>query len=279
MRKAYSQHPPVALTIAGTDSSGGAGIAADLKTFAALGVHGACAVAAVTAQNTLQVTETYPLLPELVRAQIDAVVGDLGCQALKTGMLATAENVEAVYKAVKDHHLQHLVVDPVMVATSGALLLAPEAKAAYREMLLPVATVITPNLAEAQALVEGPVRTADEMVAAARELCARGCQAVLITAGHLDGEAVDVLYEKRTDKAHFLSSHRLPTRNTHGSGCVFSAAIAAYLARGETLLGAATLAKEFITQAIGAALEIGAGPGPVNPMFSLTPLTQGESKS
>lgn len=278
MRKPYSQQPPVALTVAGTDSGGGAGIAADLKTFAALGVHGTSAVAAVTAQNTLQVTETYPLAPTLVRAQIEAVVSDLGCDALKTGMLATAGNVEAVYKAVRDLRLQHLVVDPVMVATSGALLLDPEAKAAYRDMLLPVASVITPNVPEAEALVEGTIRTVDDMVAAARELCAHGCQAALITAGHLAGEAVDVLYEKRSDKAHFLSAHRLPTTNTHGSGCVFSAAIAAYLARGESLLGAATKAKEFITAAIGAALEIGAGPGPVNPLFCLTQLKSGENK-
>lgn len=267
MLRAFSKQPPVALTIAGTDSSGGAGIAADLKTFAVLGVHGACAVAALTAQNTTGVTDTLVVEPEFLVAQIEAVVTDLGCQAVKTGMLATAENVEAVYHAVQKHRLQNLVVDPVMVASSGAILLAPEGKAAYREMLIPVATVITPNLPEAEALLERSIANADEMVQAARDLCELGCKAVLITGGHLAGEAMDVLYERRAGRAHFLSQPRQDTENTHGSGCVFSAALAAFLASGQNLLGAATRAKDFITRAINQALELGQGPGPVNPMF------------
>jgi hydroxymethylpyrimidine kinase/phosphomethylpyrimidine kinase len=269
------QRPPVVLTVAGTDSGGGAGVAADLKTFAVLGVHGACAVAAVTAQNSVEVAEVFPLPPELVAAQIRAVVTDLGCAALKTGMLATAANVEAVYQAVQEYHLPHLVVDPVMVATSGALLLEPEAQAAYRELLLPVAEVITPNLPEAEALLGRRIAGAEEMAQAARDLCAFGCRAALITGGHLEGEALDVLYEARADRAHFLSQPRLDTRNTHGSGCVFSAALAAYLARGESLLGAATGAKAFVTRALVAALELGAGPGAVNPLFNLS---QGETE-
>ena len=273
MNKAFSQRPPVALTIAGSDSGGGAGIAADLKTFAALGVYGTCAITAVTAQNTLAVTASFPLAPELVAAQIDAVVGDFGCAALKTGMLATAEIVEVVYKAMRRHRLVNLVVDPVMVSTSGALLLAPEGKAAYREMLLPVATVITPNVPEAEALLERSIRTPDEMAQAARDLCELGCKAAIITGGHREGPALDVLFERRGAHAHFLSQPRLPVETTHGSGCVFSAALAAYLACGEPVFRAANRAKEFVTHALASGLDLGAGPGPVNPMFNLA---QGE---
>jgi hydroxymethylpyrimidine kinase/phosphomethylpyrimidine kinase len=206
----------------------------------------------------------------LVAAQIAAVVSDLGCDALKTGMLATAANVEAVCRAVREHHLPHLVVDPVMLATTGARLLEPAAQRAYRERLLPVAEVITPNLPEAEALLGRPIGTVEEMAAAARELCEGGCAAALITGGHLPGEAVDVLYERAAGHAEYLRGPRLDTPHTHGSGCVFSAALAAYLARGESLLGAARGAKEFVTRAIAGALELGAGAGAVNPLFQLS---------
>jgi len=274
MRKPHTKRPPTVLTIAGVDSGGGAGIAADLKTFAALGVHGACAVTAVTAQNTVAVEEIYPLPPEAVTAQIAAVMSDLGCQAAKTGMLATEAVIEAVYLAVIQHRLKNLVVDPVMVASSGGILLEPQAKEAYRKTLIPVARVVTPNVPEAEALLERRLRRVEDLGPAARDLAHQWDvhpEAVVITGGHLleKGEAVDVVYERRSDRVHYLLGSALDTRATHGSGCVFSAALAAYLARGDTLLAAVSAAKEFTTQAIRGGLEIGRGHGPVNPLWSL----------
>ncbi len=274
MRKPYTKRPPTVLTIAGMDSGGGAGVAADLKTFAALGVHGACAITAVTAQSTVAVEAVYPLPPEAVKAQIGAVVSDLGCQAAKTGMLATEAIMEAVYLAVTEHRLKNLVVDPVMVATSGGILLEPGAKEAYRKTLIPVARVVTPNVPEAEALLERRLRRLEDLGPAARELAHQWDvhpEAVVITGGHLieKGEATDVLYERRSDRVHYLLGPALDTRTTHGSGCVFSAALAAYLAQGKTLFAAVTAAKEFATQAIRGGLALGRGCGPVNPMWNL----------
>ncbi len=271
MTKSYTQRPPVVMTVAGIDSSGGAGVAADLKTFAALGVHGTCAVTAITAQNTVGVQCTYPLPPDLVEAQIAANVSDLGCQALKTGMLATRDLIEAVYRSVQEHRLKNLVIDPVMVATSGALLLEPGAKDMYRDALIPIARVITPNVPEAEALLEQRIKSVEEMAEAARALAELGCRAVVITGGHLlkEGQATDVVYVRRSGRGRFLVDAAVEATSTHGSGCVHAAALAAYLAQGESVLSAARRAKEFTLQAIRHGLDLGAGAGPVNPLFNL----------
>ena len=259
---------PIALTIAGSDSGGGAGIQADLKTFAALGAHGASAITAITAQNTVDVTDVFELPPRLVRAQIDAVVSDLGVDAAKTGMLSSAEIIEAVAAAVEAHAITKLVVDPVMVAKGGARLLRDDAVGALRSRLLPLAAVLTPNIPEAEVLLGHPVRSLDERREAARELLALGPRAVVVKGGHAEGAAVDVYWDG--SELVELIANRIETANTHGSGCVFSAAIAARLAAGRLAVDAVRDAKQFITNAIEFSLELGHGHGPVNPMFGGT---------
>ena len=256
---------PVALTIAGSDSGGGAGIQADLKTFAALGVHGCSVITALTAQNTLTVTAIHDVPPEFVRAQFDAVVPDLKPAAAKTGMLSNPRIIETVARALEDFGIERLVVDPVMVAKGGAKLLQDEAVAALRARLLPLAAVITPNLPEAEVLLGRQLRTLDERRQAARDLLALGPRAVVVKGGHAEGPAVDVLFDGR--EMVELEAERRRTGNTHGSGCKFSAAIAAGLARDLPLRRAVEEAKRFITGAIGAAIEVGQGHGPVNPMW------------
>ena len=260
---------PVALTIAGSDSGGGAGIQADLKTFAALGVHGTSAITAITAQNTVDVTDILELPPHLIRAQIDTVLSDLEVAAAKTGMLSSAEIITAVADAITDHRIERLVVDPVMVAKGGAKLLRDEAVAALRSRLLPIALVITPNLPEAEVLLGRRIESLESRRAAARELRALGPRVVIVKGGHAEGDAVDVYFDG--DQMTELSSPRIESANTHGSGCAFSAAIAAGLAKGLTPLEATRQAKEFITRAIEFGLEIGHGHGPVNPMFGTQP--------
>jgi hydroxymethylpyrimidine/phosphomethylpyrimidine kinase len=258
---------PVALTIAGSDSGGGAGIQADLKTFAALGVHGTTAVTAVTAQNTVTVTDILELPVTMIRAQIDAVVTDLGVQAAKTGMLSSAEIIEAVAAAIAAHRIGNLVVDPVMVAKGGSRLLRENAVDALRSWLLPLAAVLTPNLPEVEVLLRRRVATLGERRQAARDLLALGPRAVVVKGGHADGDAVDIYWDGNTWEE--LPAARNATTNTHGSGCVFSAAIAAGLATGLEPLPAVRRAKEFITGAIEFSLELGHGHGPVNPMYRL----------
>jgi hydroxymethylpyrimidine kinase/phosphomethylpyrimidine kinase len=256
---------PVALTIAGSDSGGGAGIQADLKTFAALGVHGTSAVTAITAQNTTGVSDILELPVDLVRKQIAAVVDDIGVQAAKTGMLSSVAIITAVAESVREHGLSLLVVDPVMVAKGGAKLLRDDAIDAMRELLIPLAAVVTPNLPEAEALLGRRIASIEERQQAARELVAMGARAAIVKGGHV-ADATDVYF----DGSHLveLRADRIDTVNTHGSGCVFSAAIAAWLARGADPLQAAREAKSFITEAIANSLEIGRGQGPVNPMFA-----------
>jgi len=257
---------PVALTIAGSDSGGGAGIQADLKTFAALGVHGTSAITAITAQNTVTVTRILELPVEMIRAQIDAVVEDLAPAAAKTGMLSSPEIIECVAEALRDHRLTQLVVDPVMVAKGGAKLLHDDAVEALRRRLLPLAAVVTPNLPEAEVLLGRRIATLDEQGRAARDLLKLGARAVVVKGGHSSGaESVDVFADGQRELS--LPARRLDTANTHGSGCVFSAAITAELAKGAGLQEAVAAAKAFISGAIEAALEIGHGHGPVNPMF------------
>ena len=258
---------PVALTIAGSDSGGGAGIQADLKTFAALGVHGTTAITALTAQNTVTVTDILEIPTTMIRAQIDAVVEDLGVQAAKTGMLSSAAIIEAVAAAVAAHGIENLVVDPVMVAKGGARLLREDAVDALRTWLLPLAAILTPNLPEVEVLLRRRVATLAERRQAARDLLALGPRAVVVKGGHADGDALDIYWDGATWEE--LPAERLATINTHGSGCVFSAAIAAGLANGLDPPTAVRGAKEFITGAIASSLELGHGHGPVNPMHRL----------
>jgi hydroxymethylpyrimidine/phosphomethylpyrimidine kinase len=257
---------PVALTIAGSDSGGGAGIQADLKTFAALGVHGTSAITAITAQNTIGVTDILELPVDLVRKQIAAVVEDIGVQAAKTGMLSSAAIVGVVADAVREYGLRLLVVDPVMVAKGGARLLRGDAIEALRDQLIPLAAVVTPNLPEAEVLLGRHIASLDERKQAARDLVAMGASAAVVKGGHAE-DAIDVYFDG--SRMVELRSERIDTVNTHGSGCVFSAAIAAWMARGADPLQAASEAKTFITRAIANSLEIGHGHGPVNPMFAL----------
>ena len=266
---------PVALSVAGSDSGGGAGIQADLKTFAALGVHGTTAITAITAQNTTGVTEILELSVRLIREQIKVVAEDIGIDAAKTGMLSSPEIIEAVAEALSLHRIGKLVVDPVMVAKGGAKLLRDDAVSALREHLIPMAAVITPNLPEAEVLLGRKITSLDERRAAARDLVELGARIAVVKGGHADGDATDVFF----DGAQMieLAAERIATTNTHGSGCVFSAAITAGLARGLAPLDAVREAKAFITEAIASSLEIGHGHGPVNPMFGWPGRAQGAS--
>ena len=262
-----SSPPPIALTIAGSDSGGGAGIQADLKTFEAHGVFGTSVVTAITAQNTLGVTAVHPVPTEVVRAQIDAVAADLGPAALKTGMLASRALIEEVVAALDAHDLAPLVVDPVMVATSGDRLLDRDAEATLADLLVPRATLVTPNLPEAEILAGRPVRSVDDMEEAAAEIASRGAGAVLLKGGHLetDGssahELVDLLWHD--GRVRRWQRPRLDTRHTHGTGCTLSAAIAARLATGQALEAAVDGALGYVHRAISAAPGLGAGHGPL----------------
>ena len=255
----------VALTIAGSDSGGGAGIQADLKTFAALGVHGTSAITAITAQNTVTVTDILELPIEIIRAQIDAVVIDMKVDAAKTGMLASSAIIEAVASEIDAHAIRNLVVDPVMVAKGGATLLRDDAIDALRNLLLPLAAVITPNLPEAEVLLGRPVTTLADRRLAARDLVGLGPRVAVVKGGHAKGDAVDIFWDG--SQMVELRAQRIATSNTHGSGCVFSAAIAAGLAKGRDPLSAVREAKDFINRAIEHSIEIGHGHGPVNPAF------------
>ncbi len=254
-----------ALTIAGSDSGGGAGIQADLKTFAVHRVYGMSAITALTAQNTQGVTAIHAVPADFVRAQIDAVISDIGTQATKTGMLANGPIVHAVAAAVRHHNLTPLVVDPVMLAQSGAALLEPSAQRAMLDELIPLATLITPNIPEAQFLSGITIRSADDMERAAEWLRRHGAKAVLVKGGHAVGdEAVD-LFDDGSEKV-WLRAPRVDSVHTHGTGCQLSAAITANLAVGATLRQAVERAKQFITKAIEHGLAIGHGCGPANPL-------------
>lgn len=252
-----------ALTIAGSDSGGGAGIQADLKTFQMLDVFGMSAVTAVTAQNTLGVTGIYDVPLEGIGKQIDAVAEDLGVDAVKTGMLSQPAVIELVAAKVKEHRFPYLVIDPVMIAKGGATLLADSAKDVLRRVLLPLATVVTPNVPEAEVLTGRTIRTLTEMQAAARTIVEEyGAKAAVVKGGHMEGEPVDVLFDGR--ETVLLHGVRYETRHTHGTGCTFSAAITACLARGDGLETAVRTAKDFITCAIKDELGLGGGHGPTN---------------
>jgi hydroxymethylpyrimidine/phosphomethylpyrimidine kinase len=257
----------VGLTIAGSDSGGGAGIQADLRTFAAHGLHGTCAITAVTAQNSVRVTDYVALEPRMVVAQIEAVTGDMAVAAAKTGMLANRGIIEAVARVASQWSVPHLVVDPVMVAKGGDRLLDPDAEQAYAERLFPLATVLTPNLAEAEAFLHRPVRTLDDMKAAARELHRRGARAVVVKGGHLPGDAIDVYFDgTRLEEIH---APRVDTANTHGTGCTYATAIASRLALGADLREAVRGAKTYLTEAIRRSYAVGRGHGPVDQLHPL----------
>jgi hydroxymethylpyrimidine/phosphomethylpyrimidine kinase len=257
---------PVALTIAGSDSSGGAGIQADLKSFAALGVYGASVITALTAQNTRGVSGVHPVPPDFVTSQIDAVFGDLDVKAVKIGMVAQLATIDAIAAGLKRWSPNHIVLDPVMVATSGDRLLAAEAVAGLRIKLIPCAALITPNLPEAAALLGEPVAVNEDAIERqGKLLLAMGCGAVLIKGGHGQGaESIDYLFSGSGTVA--LAAPRIATQNTHGTGCSLSSAIAAGLAKGEDMETAVRNAKAWITAAIAAAdrLAVGHGHGPIH---------------
>ena len=257
--------PPVALTIAGSDSGGGAGIQADLKTFHQWGVYGTSALTAVTAQNTLGVQEIHPVPPPIIAAQIRSVSEDLAPRAVKSGMLATTEIVATVAAAIRRHRLGPYVLDPVMVATSGDTLLERDAVAAVRDELLPLATIVTPNWPEAALLARMPVAEANRrgMAMAARVLVEAGAGAALVKGGHLEGdEVVDLYWDGEVERVY--RGPRTRTRHTHGTGCTLSAAIAAGVARGAGLEEAVGGAVGWVRAAIAGAPGLGGGRGPVN---------------
>ena len=251
-----------AMTIAGSDSGGGAGIQADLKTFAALGVYGASALTAITAQNTVGVTAVHEIPTDIITAQIDAVLDDIGADAVKTGMLSSSPIIECVSQAVQRHQVQRLVVDPVMVAKSGDSLLREDAIDSLRSLLLPLAVVVTPNIPEAEALTSRAITSPDAARVAAREIVNMGCRSVVVKGGHLDGPATDLFFDGVTFRE--FTSPRIETKNTHGTGCTFASAVAAGLAQGMTPADAVALAKEYVTEAIRHSFPIGQGHGPLN---------------
>jgi hydroxymethylpyrimidine/phosphomethylpyrimidine kinase len=258
---------PRVLIIAGSDSGGGAGIQADLKTVSALGAFGMTAITALTAQNTTGVYGVREIEPNFVVAQIEACVNDIGCDAVKTGMLSSSEIINAVAAEILERKLKPLVVDPVMIAKSGAPLLNPDSVASLKTKLLPLATVVTPNLHEAAALTGLDIKTLVQMKEAARAIHDLGPENVVVKGGHLEGVAADILY----DGHEFIEfrAERIDTKDTHGTGCIFASAIAANLAHKKTPRESVAAAKDFISDAIRSGLGIGKGYGPANPMARL----------
>lgn len=254
---------PQVLTIAGSDSGGGAGIQADLKTFQELGVFGTSVLTAITAQNTLGVHGIEAISTEMIIRQIDAVANDFNITACKTGMLVDAERIEAVAKGLERYHFEHVVVDPVMVAKGGASLLQVSAVEALRTKLLPQATIVTPNIPEAEVLAGMEIRTEADRMKAAQAIRALGVDTVIIKGGHTDDvEAVDLIMSET--ETFCVKAPRIQTKDTHGTGCTFSAALTAELAYGKTLRQAVVDAKQFIHQAIAHGLSLGQGHGPTN---------------
>lgn len=254
-----------ALTIAGSDCSGGAGVQSDLKTFTVQRVYGMTAVTALTVQNTQGVEDIFPVPPSLVARQIAASASDIGVDAVKTGMLYAAETVTAVARALVDHRISCVVVDPVLIAQSGTALGRDDLPAALLEELVPRALLVTPNIHEAQALTGIEVRTVADMRSAARRLVRSGARACLVKGGHLESEDAVDIYDDGSQWRE-ISAARLAVRHTHGTGCQLSAAIAGFLARGLPLDDAVLRAKDFITRAIAAGLPLGRGVGPANPL-------------
>ncbi|SHO65877.1 hydroxymethylpyrimidine kinase /phosphomethylpyrimidine kinase [Pseudoxanthobacter soli DSM 19599] len=282
MTASPAKAPPIALTIAGSDSGGGAGIQADLKTFSALGVYGASVITALTAQNTLGVSAVHDVPPAFVRAQMDAVFSDLDVRAVKIGMVSRADVIRTIAEGLDAHGAGPVVVDPVMVAASGDSLLVPEAVAVLSEALVPRAFLLTPNLPEAARLSGQPVaETESEMIGQGERLLSLGARAVLMKGGHAGGaESADVLLTREA-APRWYRAPRHATTNTHGTGCTLSSAITAGLADGLPLGDAVAMAKDYLTAAIRAAdvLQIGAGHGPVHHFHALWPSLRLSSRS
>ena len=261
---------PSAMTIAGSDSGGGAGVQADLKTFAALEVYGTSVLTAITAQNTVAVTAVHEIPTDVIQAQIEAVVSDIGLDAMKTGMLSSSTIIQCVTESLKDAEskypdvpgLKRLVVDPVMVAKSGDSLLREEAVGALRELLLPMAAVVTPNIPEAETLTGLTIVTDDDIHKAAEAIVCMGAASVVVKGGHREGPATDLYYNGRDFRE--FTAPRFDTVNTHGTGCTFASAVAAGLAKGLQTEDAVGRAKEFVTEAIRSSFPIGQGHGPLN---------------
>ena len=262
MNRAYR-----ALTIAGSDSGGGAGIQADLKTFAAHGVYGTSALTAITSQNTRGVTDVLELPASLIESQIDAVITDIGADVVKTGMLSSSTIIEIVAAKARQYSLDALVVDPVMVAKGGDRLLRNDAVDALRSLLVPIAMVMTPNIPEAEALLGVKIETLEDAKEAARALVGMGARAVVVKGGHLKGPPTDMLYDGEEFRAY--TSRRIETTSTHGTGCTFASAVAANLAKGLPLRQSVSLAKSYVTSAIRTAQPIGRGYGPLNHFYML----------
>lgn len=258
---------PKALTIAGSDSGGGAGIQADLKTFSALGVYGSSVITAITAQNTVGVTAVFEIPPPIVRAQLDAVMEDIGANAVKTGMLFSSGIIAEVAEGVRRHQIQKLVVDPVMVAKSGDRLLREDAVDALLDRLLPVTYVVTPNIPEAEVLSGRSIENETDMIEAAKMIYEHGASVIVVKGGHLEGEAVDIVFDGSSVER--LTSPRVKTGNTHGTGCTFSSAIAARLASGYGPLDAIADAKDYLYGALVNAYDVGAGHSPVHHFYRL----------
>ncbi|MCI6898168.1 MAG: bifunctional hydroxymethylpyrimidine kinase/phosphomethylpyrimidine kinase [Prevotella sp.] len=258
-----------ALTIAGSDSCGGAGVQADIKTMSALGVYAASAITSVTVQNTLGVQAIQAIQPEIVAGQIQAVMDDIKPTAIKVGMVNDQATILAIADTLRQYSPQKLVVDPVMVSTSGSMLMQKDALGTFCSRLLPMATLLTPNIPEAEVLSNLSIRSIDDMDAAGRSILALGCKAVLIKGGHLEGRKVDKLYLPNGEVCSFVHE-AIATRNTHGTGCTLSSAIAAFMARGLALADAVAQAKTYLSQALeaGKDVHIGEGHGPVNHLFN-----------
>ena len=259
------------LTIAGSDSGGGAGIQADLKTFSALGCYGLSVITSLTAQNTRGVTAIHAVPPSFVQEQMEAVFSDIGADAVKIGMLYSDELIETVSRQLKKHQAKNIVLDPVMVAKSGDRLLKDDKTIeAMKKHLMPMATVITPNLPEASTFLKRPIQSPDDMRHAARELATYGSRSVLIKGGHLDEQdSSDLLFISNEERFVLFKGERIATRNNHGTGCTFSSAIASFLAKGFPLEESVRLAKDYITGALraGAEYEMGNGHGPVHHFY------------
>ena len=256
---------PKAMTIAGSDSGGGAGVQADLKTFAALGVYGASTLTAITAQNTVAVTAVHDIPTDVITAQIDAVLTDIGADAVKTGMLSSSDIIECVCEALEVHGVQRLVVDPVMIAKSGDALLREDAIGSLRTRLLPLAMVVTPNIPEAEALTETTIVSDADVRRAAEAIVGMGARSVVVKGGHREGPATDLFYDGKEFKE--FTAPRFDTVNTHGTGCTFASAVAAGLARGMVLTDAVALAKDYVTEGIRHSFSIGQGHGPLNHFY------------
>ena len=272
-----SKSYPKVLSIAGSDSSGGAGIQADLKTFSALGVYGATAITAITAQNTQGVNSQFALEPQMVYDQIAAVMDDIEPSVVKIGMLSNTTIVEAVAKALHDYRPSFIVLDPVIVSSTGHRLLSIEAQETIKEKLIPIADLLTPNIPEMKALTDSSLSSLEEKKEAAQQLFNLGAKAILLKGGHEEGEVkTDVLFvsQQTTDNGQqtlsMFTSETVVTKNTHGTGCTLSSAIAAFIARGLSLEDAISEAKNYVTEAIraGADVKIGKGIGPVNHAFN-----------